>query len=166
MKTITVMLAAAALLAPVSNARSQGTHSFAFHADAIGGSVFMTGGGTFDPASGIVEGGGGFRASQDINGGPLAGLKAGEGTHWKAAQLLRSSGFKCGGIPGETLETAVTDDNTVVMKVEFFRAGDGATPSFTANVFVSAEDENHEELGIQNVWIQGVGCDEADVNIR
>lgn len=166
MKTVTVVLAAAALLAPVSNARSQGTHSFALHAESIGGSVSMTGGGTFDPASGFLQGGGAFRATRDITAGPLAGLRAGEGTHWEASELLRSSGFKCGGVPGEALKTATTDDDTVVLKVRFFRQGDGGTPSFTANVFVSAEDENPDQPGIQNVWIQGVGCDQADVNVR
>ncbi|MGE5177858.1 MAG: hypothetical protein ACM3PF_02055, partial [Bacteroidota bacterium] len=59
-----------------------------------------------------------------------------------------------------------TDDDTVVMKVRFFRQGDGATPSFTANAFVSAGDENPDQPGVQNVWIQGVGCDTAMANVR
>ena len=166
MKTITAVLAAATLLAPMSSAHSQGAHSFAVHADAIGGSVFLTGGGTFDPTSGFLQGGGAFHNTSDITAGPLAGLKAGEGAHWEAAELLPTSGFKCGGVVGEPLKTAVTDDNTVVMKVNFFRQGDGATPSFTANVFVSAEDENPDQPGTQNVWIQGVGCDTANTNVR
>jgi hypothetical protein len=167
MKAIAAVLAVGVLLAPISNAHAQGTQqSFSFHAQNIGGAVFMTGGGTFDPQSGALQGGGGFRATSDITAGPLAGLRAGEGVRWQAVELLRSSGFKCGGIVGEPLKTAVTDDDTVVMRVGFFRQGDGATPSFTANVFVSAADENPDELGIQNVWIQGVGCDEARTNVH
>jgi len=167
MKTIMAVLAVSALLAPISMAHGQaGRHSFSFHAQGIGGAVFMTGGGAYDPGLGFLEGGGGFRCTSDINAGPLAGLKAGEGTHWKASAILPSSGFKCGGIPGEPLKTAVTDDDTVVMQVDFFRQGDGATPSFTAKVFVSAVDENPDEPQIQNVWIQGVGCDEARVDVR
>ena len=165
MKTVTAVLAVAALLAPLSSARSQGTHSFNLHAESIGGSISMTGGGTFDPTSGLLNGGGGFRATRDIVAGPLAGLRAGDGVRWEAAELLRSSGFKCGA-PGELLKTATTDDDTVVMKVRFFRQGDGATPSFTANVFVSAADENPDQPGVQNVWIQGVGCDTAMANVR
>ncbi|MGE5177977.1 MAG: hypothetical protein ACM3PF_02665, partial [Bacteroidota bacterium] len=145
MKTVTAVLAAAALLAPISSARSQGIHSFTLQAESIGGSVSMSGGGTFDPASGSLHGGGGFRVTRDIVAGPLAGLRAGDGVRWEAAELLRSSGFKCGGIPGEPLKTATTDDDTVVMKVRFFRQGDGATPSFTANAFVSAGDENPDQ---------------------
>jgi hypothetical protein len=167
MKAITAVLAVSVLLAPVSSAHGQGArHSFSFHAENIGGAVFMTGGGAYDPPSGFIQGGGGFRCTSDINAGPLAGLKAGEGTHWKASAILPSSGFKCGGIPGEPLKTAVTDDDTVVMQVDFFRQGDGATPSFTAKVFVSAVDENPDAPGIQTVWIQGVGCDEARTNVH
>lgn len=166
MKIITAVLAAGVLLAPMSNAHAQGGHNFSFHAESIGGAISMTGGGSYDPISGSLQGGGEFRSLSDITAGPLAGLRAGEGTHWEASQLLRSSGFKCGGIPGELLKTAVTDDNTVVMKVSFFRQGDGATPSFTANVFVSAVDENPEEPGDQTIWIQGVGCDEARTNVH
>jgi|SRR5690349_23285646 len=167
MKILTAVLAASALLAPMSNAHAQGTgHSFSLHSESIGGAISMTGGGTYDPQSGLLQGGGAFRCLSDITSGPLAGLRAGEGTHWQASQLLPSSGFKCGGIPGEVLKTAVTDDNTVVMQVAFFRQGDGATPSFTAKVFVSAVDENPEAPGDQTVWIQGVGCDEARTNVR
>jgi hypothetical protein len=138
--------------------------SFAFHADNIGGSVSMTGGGVFDLEAGFVKGGGNFLASRDITGGPLNGLKAGEGVRWSAEQVLRSSGFKCSA--SDPAKTALTDDNTVVMQVNFYRQGDGNVASFTAKVFVSAEDENPDEAGIQNIWIQGVGCDEARVNLQ
>ena len=141
-----------------------GNQSFALNADNIGGSVSLTGGGVFNRASGFVKGGGGFRALQDITSGPLAGLKGGEGVRWSAGQILVSSGFKCSA--ADPAKTAVTDDNTLVVQVDFYRAGDGDTASFTAKMFVSAEDENPDEAGVQNIWIQGVGCDNARVNLQ
>jgi hypothetical protein len=101
---------------------------------------------------------------QDITGGPLAGLKAGEGVRWDAEEILRSSGFKCSA--SDPAKTAVTDDNTIVMQADFYREGDGTNASFTAKMFVSAEDENPDEDGVQNIWIQGVGCDGARVNLQ
>jgi len=170
MKTLTVVLAVAGFLAPLSTAHSQRTnHSFSVQAGSIGspsGEVTLTGGGMYDSPSGSLHGGGSFRCTQDVNQGPFAGLKAGEGARWEAAEILPSSGFKCGGVAGEPLKTAVTDDDTVVMVARFFRQGDGATPSFTAKIFISAVDENPDQPGAQNVWIQGIGCGEAYVNLR
>ncbi len=88
-------------------------------------------------------------------------MRAGDGVRWEAAEILPSSGFKCGGVAGEPLKTAVTDDDTIVMQARFYRQGDGANASFTAKVFVSAVDENPDQPGAQNVWIQGVGCAEG-----
>ena len=48
--------------------------------------------------------------------------------------------------------------DTVVLQSEFFRAGDSA-PSFTANMFVSTRDLAPDVAGVQNVWVQNVGCD-------
>jgi hypothetical protein len=166
MKTITAVLAVSALLAPITMAQAQGTGHFAFRAEGIGGTVSMTGGGAYDPRSGFLQGGGTFRTTSDITAGPLAGLRAGEGVRWEAAQILPSSGFKCGGSANEPLKAAVTDNDTVVMQVRFYRAGDGGTTPFTAKVFVSAADENPDQPGIQNIWIQGVGCAQAAVNFR
>jgi hypothetical protein len=163
MKTITAVLAVSLGLAPVAMAYG-GQHSFSVHAADIGGAAFLTGGGSYDPQSGSLHGGGGFRCTSDITSGPLAGLRAGEGTHWDASALLPSSGFKCDG--ADPLKTAVTDDDTIVMQVRFFRQGDGAIPSFTAKVFVSAADENPDVPGIQTVWIQGVGCADARTSVR
>ena len=165
MKLTTAVLAVSVALAPVATAHgSGGQHSFSVHAADIGGTVSLTGGGSYDPQSGSLHGGGEFRCTADITAGPLAGLRAGEGTHWDASELLPSSGFKCAGT--DPLRTAVTDDDTVVMQVRFFRQGDRATPSFTAKVFVSAADENPDMPGIQNVWIQGVGCADARTDVR
>lgn len=149
---------------PAALAHASGNQSFAFHAENIGDKVFLTGGGVFNRQSGFVKGGGGFRCTQDITGGPLNGCKAGEGVRWDIEKLLPSSAFKCSA--SDPAKTATTDDNTIVMKVDFYRAGDGVNESFTANMFVSAEDENPDEDGIQNIWIQGVGCDEANVNLQ
>jgi len=148
-----------------NSAHHGGNQSFAFNASSISG-VFLTGGGVFDRQSGFVKAGGAFRSTQDINSGPLAGCKAGEGVRWNASELLPTSGFKCSGSADEPLKTAVTDDNTVVMKVDFYRQGDGVNASFTAKMFVSALDQDPGQDGVQNVWIQGVGCAEAQVNLR
>jgi hypothetical protein len=56
------------------------------------------------------------------------------------------------------LKTAITDRDTVVLLADFYRAGDGNDESFTAQMIVSAGDIAPDIAGIQNVWIQGVGC--------
>lgn len=171
MKTLAAILVFGALLAPISNAHSQGTHhSFGFNAGSISGfpsgDVFLTGGGSYDPQSGSLQTGGGFRCTKDIDQGPLAGCKAGEGVRWDASEILSSTGFKCTGSAAEPLKTAVTDDQTIVMQADFYRAGDGVDESFTAKMIVSAVDLDPDQPGIQNIWIQGVGCGEATVKFR
>jgi hypothetical protein len=112
----------------------------------------------------------GFRCLADINQGPLNGCNAGEGIRWDAkegeTQLLESFPFKCTGAATEQLKTARTDDNTVVMLADFYRQGDGVNESFTAHMFVSEVDEAPDLPGIQNVWIEGVGCGEAIANFN
>lgn len=168
MKKSMAVLAVTAVLALASSAHA--AQSFSFHATnitgAATGAVSMTGGGVYDLASGFVQGGGGFRAAQDVNQGPLAGLKAGEGVRWEATQVLPSTGFKCGSAAEEPLKTAFTDANTVVFQASFYRAGDGSSASFSAKVFVSTLDLDPGTAGIQNVWIQAAGCDEANTSIR
>lgn len=61
----------------------------------------------------------------------------------------------------DDLKPVVTSDNTVVMIADFYRQGDGNVESFTAHMFVSAVDQAPDLDGIQNIWIQGVGCGEA-----
>ena len=51
-----------------------------------------------------------------------------------------------------------------VLDADFYRAGDGNDESFTAQMIVSAEDIAPDIAGIQNVWIQGVGCASAIAN--
>jgi hypothetical protein len=135
---------------------------FDFHARAVNGAptgeVRLTGGGSFDASSGSIHAGGGFRCTASVNQGPLAGCLAGEGVHWRAAELLPSSPFKCTGAVAEPLKTASTDRTTAVFRTDFFRAGDGRVASFTTNVIVSANDIAPDIAGVQNVWVQGVGC--------
>lgn len=172
MKLRTMTFAAVAiLLLPISQAFGQrAPASFDFNAASISGAptgaASMTGGGVYNASTGFLKAGGSFRCLADIDQGPLSGLRAGEGVRWEAAQLLPSSGFKCSGDVGEPLKTAVTDDNTVVMMVRFFRQGDGDAASFSAKVFVSAGDESSDLPGSQTVWIQGVGCGDAPASVR
>lgn len=183
MKKIRITLLAAALvlaLLPASNAfAEQARQAFGFNAASIKGfptgEAFLTGGGAYDPATGFVNSAGGFRCLQDVLQGPLSvsinlddpgACLAGEGVRWDTVELLPSFQFKCTGAVGETLKTVVTDDNTVVLVADFYRQGNGNEESFTARMFVSAVDEADDLLGIQNVWIQGVGCGDAIVNFN
>ena len=54
--------------------------------------------------------------------------------------------------------TRVLASAAVLARAGFFRAGDGRNASFTANTFVSANELAPDIPGVQNVWIQGVGC--------
>jgi len=162
MQKLTVVLAVAMLMAPISSAHSQTRRPFSFHAASVRGfatgKVRITGGGTFDPVTKFVKAGGSFRCEEDINQGPFTGLKAGEGVRWDSEELLPSVDFKCTGLPEELKKTAFTDDNTVVIRADFYRAGDGNNASLHAIMFVSLDDEDGVLPGFQNVWVQGVGC--------
>ena len=127
-------------------------------AGAPTGTVRLTGGGAFNTSTGIVHAGGGFRCTSSVNQGPLAGCMAGQGVRWHAAALLPSAPFKCTAAATEVVKTASTDAKTAALTVDFFRAGDGIHKSFTANVIVSANDIAPDIAGVQNVWVQNVGC--------
>ena len=162
-------LAATALaLAASALAASDGQTGFGFNASEISGfptgAVFLTGGGAFNPDTGFVHSGGGFRCTSDVGQGPLAGCLSGEGVRWDTVELRRSTTFKCTGAAAESLKTATTDENTVVLLADFYRAGDGNDESFTAQMIASADDIAPDVGGIQNVWIQGVGCASAIAN--
>jgi hypothetical protein len=90
--------------------------------------------------------------------GPLAGCLTAQGVRWDTAALLNFTNFKCTGKVEEALKTAFTSANTAVLKADFYRASDGNEESFTANMIVSDHDLAPDVPGIQNVWIQGVGC--------
>jgi hypothetical protein len=65
----------------------------------------------------------------------------------------------------EAGKTAVTDEHTAVLLSDFYRAGDGNDASFkNVKVIVADHDLAPDIDGIQNVWIQQVGCGTARVN--
>lgn len=181
MKKIMMTLVAAVLLfLPMSNAFAENANqAFGFNAASIKGfptgEAFLTGGGAYNPATGFVNSAGGFRCLQDVLQGPLSvsinpddpgSCLAGEGVRWDTVELLPSFQFKCTGAVSEPLKTVVTDGNTVVLVADFYRQGNGNEESFTARMFVSAVDEAPDLPGIQNAWIQGVGCGDAIVNFN
>lgn len=135
---------------------------FAFNArDVRGaptGAVRLTGAGVFSADKGFVRAGGLFRCTSSVGQGPLTGCMAGEGVRWHSTELLPSTPFKCTGAATEVLKTATTDAHTAALRTQFFRAGDGRNASFTANTFVSANDLAPDIPGVQNVWVQNVGC--------
>ncbi len=164
-------LAAAALtVAASAMAAPSGKSAFGFNASEVSGfptgAAFLTGGGTYDPESGFVHSAGGFRCTSDVNQGPLAGCLAGQGVRWDTANLLRGTSFKCTGQKDEALKPVATDEHTTVLLADFYRAGNGNDESFTAQLIVSDNDIASDIPGVQNVWIQGVGCASANVNFN
>ena len=143
---------------------STGHTGFGFNAPNISGgsgSVFLTGGGAFDSTSGFAHSAGGFKCTSTVSSGPLAGCLAGQGVRWDTAALLQSTPFKCSATDPSGVKTATTTDDTAVLRADFYRAGNGNNESFTANMFVSTEDLAPDVPGVQNVWVQGVGCGSA-----
>ena len=160
----TAALAAAALILVIgaSAAVAAGPNtSFAFNARGIGGAVTLTGGGAFGSSSHPAHSGGGFRCTSPVSSGPLAGCQTGEGVRWDSDTLLTGTNFKC--VANEALKPVSTGDGTVVLHADFYRAGDGTHESFNANMFVSTHDIDDDIPGVQNVWVQGVGCATAAV---
>lgn len=161
---------------PGQPALSAGARSgFGFNGSVSGaptGVVRLTGGGSFDPSTAsntvpaetAAAAAGGFNCTAGVAQGPLAGCETGEGVRWDTAQLLASSPFRCTG--ADALKTATTDSRTAVLRADFYRAGDGEEESFSAPMFVADRDLAPDLPGVQNVWIQGVGCGEADVHFN
>ena len=152
-----------------STAGAAGSHvGFGFNAPDIKGfptgEVALTGGGAFNPTAGSVHAGGSFSCVTHVDQPPLAGCLGDEGVRWDAESLLTQTSFKCTGAAGETLKTKSTNDQLAVLRADFYRAGDGNDESFTANMIVSAVDIAPDITGIQDVWVQGVGCTDALVN--
>ena len=162
-------IACIALVAGASAAAAAGPQTgFGFNARNVAGfptgAVFLTGGGAFDATTGFVHSAGGFRCTAPVSQGPLTGCLAGEGVRWDTADLLAEIGFKCTGSASEALKSASTSDDTVVLRADFYRAGDGIDESFTANMIVAADDIAPDIAGVQNVWIEGVGCATASTH--
>jgi hypothetical protein len=169
------LLAAAAVLLSApwgwSTALAAGsTVGFGFHAPNVSGfptgSVSLTGGGAFNlsAAAGTVHAGGGFSCTHDVGQGFLSGCLQGEGVRWDTAALLTNTMFKCTGAAGESLKPATTGRDTVVLQADFYRAGDANDESFSAQMIVSSGDIARDIDGVQNVWVQGVGCGTATVH--
>jgi hypothetical protein len=149
---------------------------FGFNGTASGfplGAVFLTGGGSYDPATASnvvddsttdVHSGGGFRCIDAVGQGPLLACGRDEGVRWDTVQLLASAPFKC--TVTDVAKTAVTGPDRVVLKADFYRAGDGNDESFTAQMIVSETDLAPNIPGNQTLWIQGVGCAEATTNFN
>jgi hypothetical protein len=153
------------LLGPSAAFASGPNTGFGFNAPNVAGAatgaVFLTGGGAFNPTTGFVHSAGGFRCTSHVDQGPLAGCLTGQGVRWDTANLLRNTAFTC---TGETEPLASTADSTVVLSADFYRAGDGNDESFTAKMIVSANDIAPNVPGVQNVWVQMVGCGTAVAN--
>ncbi|MFL5620361.1 MAG: hypothetical protein ACJ79A_18450 [Gemmatimonadaceae bacterium] len=149
---------------------------FGFNGTASGfplGAVFLTGGGSYDPATASnvvgdtttdVKSGGGFRCADGVGQGPLNHCLKDEGVRWDTAQLLESAPFKCSA--SDAVKTAVTGPGRVVLQSDFYRAGDGNEESFHAQMIVSETDLAPNIPGNQTLWVQGVGCAEAVVNFN
>jgi hypothetical protein len=152
---------------------SNGRPSFAINATivtAAGPVIRLTGGGSWDPSTvndpnPSGHGNGGFSCLADVAFGAKT-CATGEGVRWDTAKLLPASGFKCGGVVNETGKTATTSDHVIVLLADFYRAGDGNDESFQAKMFVSDHDLADDVPGVQNVWIQGVGCGTGIINFN
>jgi hypothetical protein len=169
------LLAAAAvlLIAPLgsSTALAAGsTVGFGFHAPDVSGfptgSVALTGGGAFNlnPTAGTVHAGGGFSCTREVDQLFLAGCLQDEGVRWDSEEVLPTTMFKCTGAASELLKPAATGQDTVVLQADFYRAGDANDESFSAQMIVSTRDIAGDIDGVQNVWVQGVGCGTATVH--
>ena len=158
------------LLPEATVAATDGASQIGFGFNGTAGVVLLTGGGSFNPATASnvvpsdtrVAGGGGFRCTANVNAGPLANCAAGDGVRWDTVQLLASTTFRCSGT--DIIRAASTGIRTAVLVADFYRAGDGNEESFTAQMIVSEVDIAEDLPGVQNLWIQGVGCGAAIVN--
>jgi hypothetical protein len=165
---VALAAAAALTLVPSALAANHGRTGFGFNARDISGfptgAARLTGGGAYNPDTGFVHSSGGFRCTADVAQGPLTGCLAGQGVRWDTEELLAGTMFKCTGQLSEALKPATTDEDTAVLLSDFYRAGDGNDESFTAQVIISEDDIAPDIPGVQNVWIQGVGCGSAIVH--
>jgi len=165
MALVPAVLASAVVLIASPAWAAPGHIGFGFNARGISGfltgAASLTGGGSYVPGTDFAKSAGGFRCTSDVRQGPLNGCLKGQGVRWDTVELLASTTFKCTGAAAESLKTAVTDNDTVVLLADFYRAGDGNDESFTAQMIVSADDLAPDIAGIQKVWIQGVGCAQA-----
>lgn len=158
---------------PVASAAAR--DAFGFNSTDISGfrtgNVILTGGGAYVPGTDFAHAGGHFHCTDSVLQGPLStSIKdgtpclAGQGIRWDTAGLLPSTTLSCTGVDSEPL--AITGDTTVVLQADFYRQGDGNDESFTAKMAVSDTDLAPNILGIQTIWIQGVGCGTGIANFN
>jgi hypothetical protein len=153
-----------------SSASATGRESFSFNAPVISGfpggrSIELTGGGAYILPD-FVHAGGSFGCTSDISAGLFNTCEDGQGVRWDTDTVLASTTFKCTGAADELLKAAETGDKKVVLLSDFYRAGDGNDESFTAQMIVSETDLDTVAGGVQNIWIQQVGCGTADVHFN
>jgi hypothetical protein len=164
-RLVACAIAAIALLNAMPVAATGGSIAYGFDAPLIEGfptgAAALSGGGAFNLQTGSVDTAGGFRCLADVAQGPLAGCLAGQGIRWDTADLLASTTFKCTGAAEEALKVAESNPTTAVILADLYRAGDGTDESFTARMIVSQGDIAPDLPGVQNVWLQGVGCGAA-----
>lgn len=153
-----------------------GRPGFGFNGSVNGfptGEVRLTGGGSYVPTTAsnvvptnttVVASAGGFDCTLPVAQGPLTGCLKDQGVRWDTAQLLASTSFKC--TASDAAKPATTDDHTAVLLADFYRAGDGNVESFTAQMIVADRDLADNIPGVQNLWVQGVGCGTAIVNFN
>jgi hypothetical protein len=175
---ITSALALGALLPATPLVAQPPQGAFGFNGVVSGfpkGVVSLTGGGAFElssaPEANFVHAAGGFSCLIDVKQGPLSAALhepvgnclIGEGVRWDTAELLPSTTFTCTGADAQ--KTATTSDKTVVLMADFYRAGDANDESFRAKIIVSETDIAPNDIpGLQNLWVQGVGCGTAIVH--
>src|SRR5512132_2520018 len=148
-----------------SSASASGNDSFTFNAPVISGfpggrAAEITGGGSYILPD-FIHAGGSFGCLSDISAGLFSGCLTGQGVRWDTDTVLASTTFKCTGAADEALKAAETNDTTVVMLSDFYRQGDGDDESFTAQMIISQTDLDPVADGVQNIWIQQVGCGTA-----
>jgi hypothetical protein len=171
---VPLLLTFLGVLAPAASVVAQPPQAgFGFNGSVSGfptGAVNVTGGGAYELNSHFVHSAGGFSCLEAVAQGPFAmpnhgtNCLAGEGVRWDTVDVLASTTFKCTGKATEALKTANTSETTVVLVADFYRAGDANDESFTAQMIVSATDIAPDIDGLQNLWVQGVGCGTAVVN--
>jgi len=159
---LAIVLGAASASASTASSVERDRTAFAFISPHIAGaptgSVAMTGFGRYDTSAATLRANGLFRCTNTVGQGPLSGCMQGQGIRWSSTTFNATQKFVCGTDPAKTV---ASDNQTVAFKADFFRVGDGSTPSFSANVIVSNHDIAPDVAGVQNTWIQGVGCDSA-----
>lgn len=163
MKRTAAIVLALAILGTIESQVSGATdQAFGFNASVISGfprgrALEMTGGGDFDLEGRVIKSGGSFKCLSDISiPGPFAGCAAGEGVRWEAVALLDSTTFRCRIL--DEVKTAFTGDKIAVLVSDFYREADGNVESFTAKMIVSDSDLDPLLPGVQNVWVQEIGC--------